>query len=106
IVQAWRASRRDWKKIALAAVALAAVAGGIVASQSRGVWMGLIVGFVLYAMLMGRRFFAAAMAAGAAVALLLSVAAPVSMKGRLLSVVSSQAGTVGDQWSKQTRYEI
>jgi O-antigen ligase len=104
--QAWRQRPLRKGTVIARALAVMAVAGGVLASQSRGVWAGLAVGFVAYAFALGRRFFLSAMAAGVIAAGVLFAVAPPSVKGRLLSVVSSSAGTQGDQWSKQTRYEL
>ncbi len=104
--RAWKERARKTGLLLAIVCGLAGIAGGMIASQSRGVWAGVSVGFVVYAMMLGRRFFISTLAIGAVAAGVLFAAAPSSVKGRLLSVVSSQAGSVGDQWSKQTRYEL
>jgi putative inorganic carbon (HCO3(-)) transporter len=85
---------------------LALVTGGIFVSQSRGVWVGVLLGSALFAALQGRRFFKIYLGAGVVAAVLFFALAPPNVKGRLLSVISVKAGTQGDQWSKQTRFNL
>jgi O-antigen ligase len=105
-IEAWRAPSRKWGCVLPALIAALFVAGGMIASQSRGVWAGVMVGFVVYAWAQGRRFFVGAMAAGLTLGALGFALAPSTVKGRLLSVVSSSAGSAGVQGRKQTRYEM
>ncbi|MCG3203487.1 MAG: hypothetical protein KCHDKBKB_00155 [Elusimicrobia bacterium] len=81
------------------------MAGGFLFSQSRGVWVGLAVGILVFGALQGRRFFLTTLLVLLGSISLVLTFSP-KIRGRVLSVVSSSSGSVGDQYSKSTRYDL
>jgi len=82
------------------------VAGGLIVSQARAVWLGVGAGFLLMLLLAPRKSFSRPVVFALLLAAILCVSGVPSLRGRLLSVFSSHSGTLGDQQSKQTRFEI
>lgn len=92
-------------KVGGAALGLMLVIGGVVFAEGRAVFLGVLVGSMVFGCLLGRRAFFT-MTILVLVGLALSFSLSSRFRGRALSVVSSQQGTWGDQQSKSTRYRL
>lgn len=92
-------------KVATAALGLLLVVGGLVFAEGRAVLMAIFFGSMIFGWFLGRRAFFT-MTFLVVVGFALSFALSPRFRGRVLSVVSTQQGTWGDQQSKSTRYSL
>jgi hypothetical protein len=99
IIACLPAFRQSFSKIGFPVVTGVLLAG-LFTTQSRGAWIGLLVGFVVFQWLRDRRAMAAAVVAGgtAAYLLLSTVLAPTSRFSETLGVSGSAVGTGDYRW--------
>ncbi len=100
-----RETNRSQFKVGSAAFGLALVVGGLVFAEGRAVLLAIFIGSMIFGWFLGRRAFFT-MTALVVVGFALSFSLSPRFRGRVLSVVSTQQGTWGDQQSKSTRYSL
>lgn len=81
------------------------VAAGIVFSQSRGVWVGLLAGLGIFSVYLPRRVAIRATVMAAVILPVMFFASPV-LRGRVASIFTAQGGSIGDQQSKSVRMAL
>jgi putative inorganic carbon (HCO3(-)) transporter len=103
---AQKSDQKMFFKKGWAAVGWVLVSAGIVLSQARGVWLGLLGGLLVMGAMAFRKSPLKRLLLILLIAAPLVVAVSPRIRSRLFSIFSSSQGTVSDQQSKNTRLEI
>jgi O-antigen ligase len=94
------------KSLAWGGLGIVAVGGGIIFAQGRAVWLGVAVGLVVVGFMLPRSKIFKFLFVAVVSASILLVFLPFKIRGRMMSIYSHVSGSLGDQRSKDTRYEL
>lgn len=94
-----------WRRAAAPLAAFLFIGLGVLLSESRGVWLGVLVGLIAIAPALPRAVRNRGLLA-VLVLFAVSIAAVPSLRGRALSVFLDRGGSAGDQEAKRTRISL